>query len=230
MVHEPADGTLGAALAGVVGRAAIGAAVVAGALLALALLGELLRRRSRANRLTAVLDRWLPDGARTVAVSLVAVAAVFIGTQPAGADESVRGWLGRPTTSATRDAAVVTPEAVDDLVDPAPAPTELGPVILIPPAVEAAPVSPDPPVRAALPAAPPPPPAESAATPADYVVQPGDCLWSIAARRLGSQADGRAIDAGWRSIYESNRAAVGDNPSLIHPGLVLRLPPLALQP
>jgi nucleoid-associated protein YgaU len=63
-----------------------------------------------------------------------------------------------------------------------------------------------------------------------YVVQPGDCLWSIAAHHLGPGADARSIDAGWRRIYDTNRLAVGDDPSLIHVGLVLRLPPLAVQP
>ena len=63
-----------------------------------------------------------------------------------------------------------------------------------------------------------------------YVVAPGDCLWSIAARVLGPRADDRSIDAGWRRIYAANRAAVGEDPNLIHVGLALQLPPLDPQP
>jgi len=63
-----------------------------------------------------------------------------------------------------------------------------------------------------------------------YVVVAGDCLWSIAARVLGPGATNRAIDRGWRQIYDANRASVGDNPSLIHPGLALTLPHLDSTP
>lgn len=223
MVHEPDAGPLGGELAGMVGRAAVGIAAAASVLLGLALLTELLRRRHRALRLLALLDAALPGGARTAAVSLLAVAATFAGARPAAAEDSVRGWLGRPTTS-TSPARVATPDAVDALVEPTPPSTLTGPVVLVPPAIEerptpAAPIPPTPPVAA---------PSEPALP--VYVVQPGDCLWAIAARILGPRADGRAIDAGWRRIYDTNRAAVGDNPSLIHIGLVLRLPPLDPQP
>jgi nucleoid-associated protein YgaU len=59
-----------------------------------------------------------------------------------------------------------------------------------------------------------------------YRVVPGDCLWSIAARVLGSSASSSATDRGWRAIYAANRAAIGENPNLIYPGLLLTLPPL----
>lgn len=63
-----------------------------------------------------------------------------------------------------------------------------------------------------------------------YVVLPGDCLWNIAARILGPTASDRAIDRGWRSIYEANRAAIGDHPNLINTGLHLTLPQLDRTP
>ena len=59
-----------------------------------------------------------------------------------------------------------------------------------------------------------------------YVVVAGDCLWDIAARLIGSGASNAAIDRGWRAIYAANRAAIGDDPGLIHPGLVLTIPAL----
>ena len=100
--------------------------------------------------------------------------------------------------------------------------------MLVPPAVEERPPATAP--TPIAPAAPTPPVVAPAPVLPTYVVQPGDCLWAIAARILGPRADGRAIDAGWRRIYEANRAAVGDNPNLIHIGLVLRLPLLDAQP
>jgi nucleoid-associated protein YgaU len=57
-------------------------------------------------------------------------------------------------------------------------------------------------------------------------VRPGDCLWSIAAAHLGRDATARSIDRAWRAVYDANRDAVGPDPSLIHPGLILSLPPL----
>ncbi len=233
MVHETRAGPLDPALAGVVGGAAVGVAGVAAGILGLALLAELLRRRNRALRVLALLDAVLPRGARTAAVSLLAVAATFVGVRPAAADESVRGWLGRPTTSTSRPPAVATPEALDQLVAPVAPPAVTGPVVLQPRAigehpdvVAAPPAAPSPPVVPTPPVTPTPSVPNELPT---YVVQPGDCLWAIAARRLGPRADGRAIDAGWRRIYDTNRAAVGDDPNLIHIGLVLLLPPLDAQ-
>lgn len=49
-----------------------------------------------------------------------------------------------------------------------------------------------------------------------YVIQKGDCLWSIAEKQLG---DGYR----WTEIYEKNRASISD-PSLIYPGQELVLP------
>ena len=52
-----------------------------------------------------------------------------------------------------------------------------------------------------------------------YTVQPGDTLSSIAA----SQAP-LYIGTGFEPIFEANRHVIGDNPNLINPGTVLRLP------
>lgn len=53
-----------------------------------------------------------------------------------------------------------------------------------------------------------------------YVVRPGDSLWSIAVQHPG----GAGTDSRWRAIWAANRVEVGDDPDLIHPGQVLRLP------
>ena len=229
MVHELEAGPLGHDLAGFVSRAALGLAASTAVLLGLALLTEMLRRRHRALRLLALLDAALPGGARTAAVSLLAVTATFAGARPAAAEDSVRGWLGRPTTSTSQPARVATPDAVDELVDPAPRPTITGPVVLVPPAVEERPT----------PGAPPPVAPAAPTPPVTVGTRAGSPYLCGATRRLPlghrgthprTRADGRTIDAGWRRIYDTNRAAVGDNPSLIHIGLVLRLPPLDAQP
>ncbi|GGR51035.1 LysM peptidoglycan-binding domain-containing protein [Streptomyces roseolus] len=57
-------------------------------------------------------------------------------------------------------------------------------------------------------------PAAPAATRA-YTVVKGDSL-SLIAHRKG-------IQGGWKSLYQANKEAVGDNPSLIHPGLELTI-------
>ncbi|MFI8513468.1 transglycosylase SLT domain-containing protein [Streptomyces sp. NPDC085460] len=66
-------------------------------------------------------------------------------------------------------------------------------------------------VRAAAPAQVPAAPAATRA----YTVVKGDSL-SLIAHRKG-------IQGGWKSLYQANRTAVGDNPSLIHPGLELTI-------
>jgi nucleoid-associated protein YgaU len=209
MVLEP--DTADRDLAGPLSATAFAVALVTGVLLAVALAAELVRRRRRAPRLIAVLDHLVPAPVRTLAIALLAVSATLIPARAPAADGSVRTWLEEPTGTTTTSPGVVTPGALDTLVPPAPSPAPDGPVVFAPE---------DPP--APSPAPPPPPPPTPVAV---HVVRPGECLWSIAARFLGPGADDRAIDLTWRAIYARNRETVGDDPALIHPGLVLRIPP-----
>ncbi|MCL1900675.1 MAG: LysM peptidoglycan-binding domain-containing protein, partial [Promicromonosporaceae bacterium] len=79
----------------------------------------------------------------------------------------------------------------------------------------------------------PSPHSPAAPEPADgagqYVVQPGDCLWRIAAAQLtdsyGSGASNAAIAAATAAWYTANRAVIGNNPNLIYPYQVLTAPP-----
>jgi nucleoid-associated protein YgaU len=64
-----------------------------------------------------------------------------------------------------------------------------------------------------------PPPRTVGAEP--YVVRPGDSLWSIAQQH---PVDAGSTEARWRAIWRANRAVVGDDPDLIHPGQALSLP------
>ncbi len=196
-----------AALRGPVALAAAAVLVIASAVLALALSAEVLRAAGRAGRVVGVLDRITPRPLRRTAAVAVA-AAVLVGGTATGVAAGRTGAPGPddPPVVADRDSLerrTGTPKPrIRDGRAPvpdshAPAPDRRGP------------------------------PASGPNAAGDtYVVEPGDCLWSIAARRLGPSATNAAVDVAWRRIYERNRAAVGDDPNLIHPGLVLALPPL----
>ena len=57
------------------------------------------------------------------------------------------------------------------------------------------------------------------------VVRPGDCLWDIAATALGPGATDRQIAQAWPLWWSVNRAVLGDDPDVIHPGIALQPPP-----
>ena len=61
-----------------------------------------------------------------------------------------------------------------------------------------------------------------------HVVQPGECLWKIArdtlADRGGADPSNTEIARFWPAIYEMNRALIGEDPNLIHPGQSLQIP------
>lgn len=56
-----------------------------------------------------------------------------------------------------------------------------------------------------------------------YTVRPGDTLWDVARRALGTD-DVRRVARYWPRIHRANRAVIGDNPDLILPGQKLVLP------
>ena len=62
---------------------------------------------------------------------------------------------------------------------------------------------------------------------ATWLVEPGDHLWGIAAatvaERSGSE-DHMAVARYWLKLIEANADTVGDNPDLIYPGQLIRLP------
>jgi murein DD-endopeptidase MepM/ murein hydrolase activator NlpD len=68
---------------------------------------------------------------------------------------------------------------------------------------------------AAAHAAPATAPAASKAAPKTYAVVSGDYLAKIAAEHQ--------LKGGWEKLYQDNRSTVGENPSLIHPGMKLTL-------
>lgn len=220
---------------------AIGLATAASGLLALAVLGELLGQTCRARRLGNLLGRLTPPAARRAAAVLVAALAPVVLSSRAAADDgpSVRGWLRGPAAApspvvSSTTLLVATPGALDARSAPGPvvlppssqpgAPASTGgprapaPAATTEPTTGAPAPSPTAPAPTAPTAAPPPSPTET------YVVKRGDCLWSIAARHLPGRPTNAAIDTAWRRLYAINRAAVGPDPNLIHPGLVLEVP------
>ena len=59
---------------------------------------------------------------------------------------------------------------------------------------------------------------------AEMTVRPGQSLWAISRSRLPPDADPARTAALARSLYRTNRALVGDDPDLIHPGQRLIIP------
>ena len=101
--------------------------------------------------------------------------------------------------------------------------SDLGWVVTSPTAVVAEPAVVEPVVAERVVAEPvvaPPHPTVSPPA-AGVVVSPGDTLWGLTADRLGPDA-GR-IAAAWPEVHEANRAVIGPDPDLIHPGQVLDL-------
>lgn len=56
------------------------------------------------------------------------------------------------------------------------------------------------------------------------LVQPGDCLWSLARHDLPPGATPAEIEARWQAVYAANRDVIGPDPDLVRPGQRLRLP------
>ncbi|MHA7142280.1 LysM peptidoglycan-binding domain-containing protein [Arthrobacter sp. Sr33] len=58
-------------------------------------------------------------------------------------------------------------------------------------------------------------------------VRPGDSLWTIAAAHLGPFATDVEIADAWPRWHLENRGVIGDDPHLLIPGQLLRVPPTA---
>ncbi len=65
------------------------------------------------------------------------------------------------------------------------------------------------------------------ATAEQVTVRPGDSLWLITAQRLGPSASAAEIAVAWRQSYSANRAVIGSDPGMLHPGEVLAIPSTA---
>ncbi len=195
-------------------------------LLVIAFVSEILRRGGIAPGVVRRLDRFLPGIATRIAQTTLAVAIAVVGPTAAYAsDAPVRDWLSATTTTTTPDATE------DRLIEragvPATTPTSAPPPLVASGGEPSVAI----PGTAAVPTDPVEIPMPEARQPIHrLVVVDGDCLWSIAAGQLGLDSTDRAIDEAWRAIYALNRAAIGNDPNLIFPGLTLELPPIDQSP
>lgn len=127
-----------------------------------------------------------------------------------------------PTTPAETSPAETPPTQAPPTVVP---PTHPSPVDV--PAPGTPPVPPDPAELLPAESRTPPTPATAppvTTEPAGVVVRPGDSLWSIAAAHLPAGASAADVAAEWPRWWDANRAVVGTDPDLVHPGQVL-VPP-----
>ncbi len=195
-------------------------------LLAVAALAPRLRPALWCGRLGA---RLVPGALRrTIGLTVGAGIGVAMLGGIAVAAETDLGWEVTPGRSVSEarapldapalpepSGAPAEPEATDPPAEPdesaGPMPLEGQPA----PAQRASGAQPEPP--ASVPGAP--------TTEQEPVVTvlPGDSLWRIAARDLGEASDAQ-IAAAWPRWYAANRAVIGPDPDLIHPGQVLTRP------
>jgi hypothetical protein len=159
------------------------------------------------------------------AVHRLVAAAIGLGvmTAPVVASAAGAGGLSGAATS-TSGPSIPAPSWPTSLALPVPAWPTSGAAQVKPPPTTPMTTTPTPPTpRAhAVPAAP--------AAVASVVVRPGDSLWLIAAARLRPRTGDAAIAAACRQWYAANRAAIGADPDLIRPGLMLRAPDTTVLP
>jgi nucleoid-associated protein YgaU len=56
-----------------------------------------------------------------------------------------------------------------------------------------------------------------------YRVRPGDSLWAVARRTMAAPKTVAAIATAWQQIYADNRSVIGNDPGVLHVGVVLSL-------
>lgn len=236
--------------------AALGTGTLMAAVLLAAVSVELARRRRRSHPLVQLGDRLLPAASRRIAAAVVATMTLAVpgtaaaarpappsATRSAGAPvaepppetagRSLRDWLTAPVTeSAPRAEQSTVPPTTSTTASTTSTTTRPEPTSRTRTPQRSSssrPVTPAPASSQRVPLAITPGPTDTpavGAAAATVTVQPGDCLWSIAADRLGPTATNAAIDTAWRAIWASNRDAIGADPNLIHPGLVLVVSPV----
>jgi len=191
------------------------------------ILGAVARRGRAVPRALAALapSGWTRVTATALGLSLSAGFAGPALAAQSGASPSVSaGWVDAPvsasSTSTSASASAYDADEGGTLDSPRVGITSAFTVGWAPP-IETP--TPDPPRHAT------PSPAITTATsaspaPTGYVVKAGDSLWRIAESLLDVDATDGAIAAAWPKLYKANQVAIGENPSLIHPGLHLTIP------
>lgn len=225
---------------------ALAAATLAAAIAAWLVLGTTLEVLAhvpgRMGRVAQVWsDRLTPALARRVAAFVLGV-GIGVAGGPSQAAASPRGDM---TASAVADPGFAPTRSTPDLpaVNPGFAPTTAGPDFSPTPPTPGAPgfvpgpgtsaFSAEPVAPGFTPTAPRVRPQAdpgliggraSAGSDREVVVHRGDSLWSIAARHLGPQPSDAEIARAWPRWFDLNRDLIGDDPDLILPGQILRVP------
>ncbi|MFW5463063.1 LysM peptidoglycan-binding domain-containing protein [Knoellia sp. CPCC 206453] len=177
-------------------------------------------------------DRLTPALARRVAAFILGVGVGVAG----GPSQAVANPRPSTTAASVADPGFVpSPSAADVSVpDPGFAPAPLSPGFSPTPTVPATPeFTPEPAAPGFTPTAPRVRPQAdpgllgsrlAPSTDREVVVHRGDTLWSIAARHLGPQASDAEIAREWPRWFDLNRGLIGEDPDLILPGQILRVP------
>lgn len=162
----------------------------------------------------------------TVALALAATGG-RLGDAARSAQRLVAPLAVRRAVALTLGLAVVTGAGAPAAADPGPAGSS-------PISTSAAvgldwPTTPATPATPTTPAAQPAPAGPSASADGQpVVVRPGDSLWRIAERdlaeRTGRPATDLEVAATWPAWWSANRDAVGPDPDLLHPGVLLTPP------
>jgi hypothetical protein len=198
---------------------------------AMAVAAALLERRG-STRAAAAAAKFSPAFMRRLALAAVGLHLI---TAPlaSAATQSAESGTGQSAQTAVSAAWLPAPEAsLPGSTDPAAAvPATPSPVPAPPPVPAREGAGLDPQWRPSSPVVEPGPLAarrlraqEPAAGGTEITVRAGDSLWSLSAAELGPFASDVDIAREWPRWYQANRALIGDNPDILRPGQVLRLP------
>ncbi|AYY12072.1 hypothetical protein EF847_04450 [Actinobacteria bacterium YIM 96077] len=171
----------------------------------------------------AALGAWALSGWVTVCVTMAVLAAVpgWLGHVAARAQRSITPAATRRLLHASLGLATVAASGAISTAHATPV------LVAAPPAMTActggsSPPSPLPDVG--RPAVSPPPAAEQDRpdkprdTPEPVPVRPGDTLWDIVDEHIGPEATPSDVAREWPRWHAANRAVIGADPDLIHPG------------
>lgn len=172
----------------------------------------------------------VPDGSVAIAPPPVATAGALAESPVPTAPSPVTAGPGAEPAPSTSGAAAVSvgwadsPGESNAAALTAQAAVPAGPHQAVPTPAAPAPAEQGAPATSVQPTLPTPTPANGERPVHAYVVQPGDSLWLITSSLLGADASDAQIASEWPRLYELNREAIGEDPSLIRPGVELAVP------
>ncbi|WP_211877697.1 LysM peptidoglycan-binding domain-containing protein [Pseudarthrobacter albicanus] len=186
-----------------------------------------LLERGGKTRAAATAGRFSPGFMRRLALAAVGLQLITAQLATAATPPSLPGTGSSPGTAVS---AAWTPTPVEWFAE-YPDPAVPAPAVPEPPPIAGGPVA-DPQWKPLRPVVEPGPlasrqlrPQEPAAAHGEVTVRAGDSLWSLSAAVLGAHASDVDIAAEWPRLYQANRSVIGENPDVLIPGQVLRLPP-----